>query len=116
MRTTFKCGDIVRFNAGNTPYHVIEQGGFTDVEYYNGRSATIEYLQTTTEIGNKNKEWYTIQFFDGMIWYGVPGSYLKKTASRKKVIISLIIFIVVLLVAMFGESLIDLFLKNLYGY
>ncbi len=116
MKTsTFRTGDIVRFNANNIPYNLIENGGCPDAEAHENEIATIEHLETYIELGDKNQEFYTIQFEDGMIWWGISGYHLSPVSTfqkdKKKMIRNLILFIFVITFALIGESLIEWFLN-----
>jgi hypothetical protein len=114
-KQTFRNGDVVRFNANNIPYRIIENGGCPDAEAHENKVATIEHLETHIELGDKNMEYYTIQFEDGMIWWGISGYHLTPVSTfqqdKKKMIRSLILFIFVILFALTGESLIEKFLE-----
>jgi hypothetical protein len=114
-KQTFRNGDVVRFNANNIPYRLIENGGCPDAEAHENKIATIEHLETHIELGDKNMEYYTIQFEDGMIWWGISGYHLTPVSTfqqeKKKMFISLIVFIFVILFALTGESLIEKFLE-----
>lgn len=111
-KATFKAGDVVRFKSNNISYGLIESGGCPDAKAHDGKIATIEHLQTFTELGNKNAEYYTIQFEDGMIWWGISGYHLSPVnENRVKLLKSAIIFLFILLFAMIGESIIEWFLN-----
>lgn len=120
MKQTFKKGDVVRFNANNIPYKIIENGGFPDAKAHENKKATIGHLQTYIELGDKNMEYYTIQFEDGMIWWGISGYHLTLVSlfqeDKKRMIKNVILFSIVLLLALIGESLIEMLLKWIYSF
>ncbi len=113
-KQTFKSGDVVWFNSNNIPHHLIEMGGCPDAAAHDGKQAIVEHLETFIELGDKNSEFYTIQFKDGMIWWGISGYHLTLVNTKRKIMTrSIILFIFILLFAMFGESLINWFIDYL---
>lgn len=55
-----------------------------EVKAYNGKVATIEGLETYTELGDKDYEYYDIKFDDGEMMYAVSGYHLDPVEDLKE--------------------------------
>jgi len=53
------------------------------LDQLDGKKAIIECLATYTELGDKNHEYYDVEFGDGTILYTVSGYHLTTTSNEK---------------------------------
>jgi len=72
---TLNPGDRVVFNLQGmeSEFEDVDEG---DIIKYNGQEATITGEETASEIGDRNYEYYNIQFYDGAEFIGVSGYHL----------------------------------------
>jgi len=117
MEKTFENGQTIRFNLNGIDPELLKDALCYDAKAHDGKKATIEHFVTSSELGNKNKEFYSVQFEDGMVWFAVNGSHLTLIPDERekfnKLLFQFLILLLILFFVMIGESLIENFLDYL---
>lgn len=83
MESVFKPGDIVLFDMCDTDYDTWKHCGYPNVGNYHSRKAKVLKLNTYFELGDKNAEYYDIQFLkDEVVYEAVSGYHLTIATNR----------------------------------